>query len=255
MSSAGTTRVKFSVAVGRYFCGSPGSPPFLVRPTPVQAQSIPPQLAGQDLVITAQTGTGKTLAFLLPMLERMLQQKTSRGISALILTPTRELALQINQGFTQLAAGTGIRAAAVVGGMSENVQLQAIRKGAQVLIATPGRLHDFLQRNLVKLGGVQTLGLVGILVGPMLVSFLQALLEMLRKELDSFGPTDGNLVQVLADGTTAAGGSTAICTSPRNSAVAAAGEPGNGRCTRPTPAFMLRESMDRWDSEPRPIEP
>ena len=128
-----------------------------VTPTPVQAQSIPQQLAGHDLVITAQTGTGKTLAFLLPMLERISQQKNSRGVTALILSPTRELALQINQSFALLAAGTGIRAAAVVGGMSENAQLQAIRKGAQVLIATPGRLQDFLERNLVKLGGVQTL--------------------------------------------------------------------------------------------------
>src|SRR5689334_25084936 len=90
-----------------------------VSPTPVQAQSIPQQLAGHDLVITAQTGTGKTLAFVLPLLERMSQQK-SRGVNALILSPTRELAIQINQAFNQLAAGTGIRAAVVVGGLSEN---------------------------------------------------------------------------------------------------------------------------------------
>src|SRR5712691_6052696 len=83
-----------------------------VQPTPVQAQAIPPQLAGRDLVITAQTGTGKTLAFLLPLLEKLLREKPAQALnspSALILTPTRELAIQISQAFLQLAAGTGIR--------------------------------------------------------------------------------------------------------------------------------------------------
>ena len=74
------------------------------------------------------------------------------GVSALILTPTRELAIQISEVFLKLAAGTGIRAAVVVGGLNEQTQLKAIRKGAQVVIATPGRLSDFLERNLVKLG-------------------------------------------------------------------------------------------------------
>ena len=128
-----------------------------IQPTPVQALAIPPQLAGHDLVITAQTGTGKTLAFLLPMLERMLKQTRPPGISALILTPTRELAIQIGEAFAQLAGGTAIRAAVVVGGMNEQKQLLAIRKGAQVVIATPGRLNDFLERKLVKLGSANTL--------------------------------------------------------------------------------------------------
>jgi len=122
-----------------------------VQPTPVQAASIPKQLAGHDLVITAQTGTGKTLAFLLPLLDKLVKENRGIGVNALILTPTRELALQISACFTQLAGGTGIRAAAVVGGMNEQRQLLAIRKGAQVIIATPGRLSDFLNRRLVKL--------------------------------------------------------------------------------------------------------
>jgi len=126
-------------------------------PTPVQASSIPQQLAGHDLVVTAQTGTGKTLAFLLPMLDKLGKQTNIPGISALILTPTRELALQIHEAFGKLAAGTGIRAAVAVGGMSEQNQLQAIRRGSQVLIATPGRLNDFLDRKLFKLSGVQVL--------------------------------------------------------------------------------------------------
>src|SRR5271167_77855 len=128
-----------------------------VLPTPVQALAIPPQLAGHDLVITAQTGTGKTLAFLLPLLERLLTAGQLPGVNALILSPTRELTIQISEAFSKLAEGTGIRAAVVVGGLNEQAQLQAIRKGARVLIATPGRLSDFLQRKLVKLGGVRVL--------------------------------------------------------------------------------------------------
>src|SRR5580704_13763632 len=98
-----------------------------VQPTPVQAQSIPQQLAGHDLVITAQTGTGKTLAFLLPMLERLAKTGRVPGVSALILTPTRELAIQINESFIKLAENTGFRAAVVVGGLNEQTQLQNIK--------------------------------------------------------------------------------------------------------------------------------
>jgi ATP-dependent RNA helicase RhlE len=128
-----------------------------VQPTPVQALSIPQQLAGHDLVITAQTGTGKTLAFLLPLLERLLKHGNRPGVNALILTPTRELAIQISEAFSQLATGTGIRAAVVVGGLNEQRQLLAIRKGARVVIATPGRLSDFLERKLIKLGDAHVL--------------------------------------------------------------------------------------------------
>jgi ATP-dependent RNA helicase RhlE len=128
-----------------------------VEPTLVQAKSIPAVLAGNDVVVTAQTGTGKTLAFVLPMLESLGKQPRTPGISALVLTPTRELAIQISEVFAKLAAGTGLRAAVVVGGMSEHAQLQAIRRGAQVIVATPGRLADYLQRRLVQLGSVRIL--------------------------------------------------------------------------------------------------
>jgi ATP-dependent RNA helicase RhlE len=121
-------------------------------PTPVQAAAIEPALGGRDIVATAQTGTGKTLAFVLPLIERLAHQK---GVCALVLSPTRELAIQINEVFTKMAAGSGLRSAVVVGGLSENTQLNAIRKGAQVIIATPGRLYDFLSRRLVNLGGVR----------------------------------------------------------------------------------------------------
>src|SRR5258708_22718502 len=88
-----------------------------VEPTPVQAQAIPAALAGRDVVATAQTGTGKTLAFVLPMLESLTAKPAAPGVAAVILTPTREVALPIHEMFAQLAMGTGIRSAAVAGGM------------------------------------------------------------------------------------------------------------------------------------------
>jgi len=126
------------------------------EPMSVQAQAIEPALAGQDLVATAQTGTGKTLAFVLPLIQR-LENQPSAGVRGVILTPTRELAIQIHETFAKMAFGSGVRAAVVVGGVSEGTQLQAIRKGAQVLIATPGRLCDFLSRQLVDLRKVRML--------------------------------------------------------------------------------------------------
>ena len=102
------------------------------EPTPVQAQAIEPALAGKDIVATAQTGTGKTLAFVLPLIHRLQQKPARAGIRGVILTPTRELALQIGETFAKMAPGTGLRAAVVVGGLSENSQLQSIRQGAPV---------------------------------------------------------------------------------------------------------------------------
>ncbi|MGB7760059.1 MAG: DEAD/DEAH box helicase [Bryobacteraceae bacterium] len=125
--------------------------------TPVQAQAIEPALAGTDLVATAQTGTGKTLAFVLPLIHLLGKQPPQPGIRSVILTPTRELAMQIHEVFAQMAAGTGIQATVVVGGVSERTQLNSIRKGSQVLLATPGRLYDFLSRQLVDLGKVRIL--------------------------------------------------------------------------------------------------
>ena len=123
----------------------------------MQAQSIPQQLEGHDLVITAQTGTGKTLAFVLPLLEKLLKAQPAAagraaGPSALVLSPTRETC-DSNQSNASACwpRARSIRAAVVVGGLNENSQLQAIRKGAQVVIATPGRLNDFLERRLVNL--------------------------------------------------------------------------------------------------------
>ena len=126
-----------------------------VEPTPIQAQAIPPALLGLDVVATAQTGTGKTLAFSLPIIEILGRATLSNKPQVLVLTPTRELAIQIYEAFTAVAVNTGIRAAVVVGGMSEQKQLQAMKRGVQVVIATPGRLCDFLKRRLVVLDGVK----------------------------------------------------------------------------------------------------
>jgi len=128
-----------------------------VTPTPVQAQAIPPLLEGRDVVATAQTGTGKTLAFAIPIIEALAAVPRSKVIKILILSPTRELAIQIDAAFKQLAQGMRIRTAVVVGGLSEARQLHDIKAGAEVVIATPGRLCDYLQRRLVDLSGTGTI--------------------------------------------------------------------------------------------------
>src|SRR5581483_9305331 len=117
--------------------------------TPVQSNAIPPALSGRALLATAQTGTGKTLAFLIPVAERLLTIR-SAGVQALGLVPTRELAIQVQQQYAQLR-GKKLRAAALaMGGASERQQIGPLRT-ANLVIATPGRLEDFLRRNLVKL--------------------------------------------------------------------------------------------------------
>ena len=127
-----------------------------VTPTPVQAQAIPPIMEGRDVVVTAQTGTGKTLAFSIPVLEALAAAPRTRTIKVLILSPTRELAIQIDAAFRELAHGMRIRTAVVVGGMSETKQLRDIQAGAEVVIATPGRLCDYLDRRLIDLSGAAT---------------------------------------------------------------------------------------------------
>ena len=125
-------------------------------PTPVQAVAIPKALEGKDVLATAQTGTGKTLAFLIPMIEQLLQQVTP-GIAALVLVPTRELAMQVVAQYDALRGKQLLPAALVVGGLSEGTQLNALRRGARVVVATPGRLEDFLGRKLVNFRSLRVL--------------------------------------------------------------------------------------------------
>jgi len=126
-------------------------------PTPIQSAAIPHALEGKDLVATAQTGTGKTLAFIIPIIDRLLRLPGSRAVQALVLVPTRELAMQVHEQFEQLRGRTIAPAALVIGGVAERQQLHAIRSGARLLVATPGRLEDYLGRKLVDLRNVQVL--------------------------------------------------------------------------------------------------
>jgi ATP-dependent RNA helicase RhlE len=131
-------------------------------PTPIQEQSIPAVLAGRDLFGCAQTGTGKTAAFSLPMIQLLDEQRGTRPagkrrIRSLILTPTRELALQIRDNIQAYSQFTSLRCVAIVGGVSQSGQERALSQGTDILIATPGRLIDLLNQGLVDLQHVQIL--------------------------------------------------------------------------------------------------
>ena len=126
------------------------------NPTPIQARAIPPALEGKDVIGTAQTGTGKTLAFLIPIIE-MLNREPSRQASALILLPTRELAMQVHEQYENLRSKSTPEAALVIGGASEKTQIQSLRAGSSMVIATPGRLQDFIDRKLVDLRQIKIL--------------------------------------------------------------------------------------------------
>jgi ATP-dependent RNA helicase RhlE len=125
-------------------------------PTPVQVAAIPPALAGKDVLATAQTGTGKTLAFLIPTIEKLLLHNAP-GITALVLVPTRELAMQVADQYNVLRGKRLPPPAVIMGGAAENRQLAAIRAGARLVVATPGRLEDFLDRKLVSFADLQIL--------------------------------------------------------------------------------------------------
>ena len=123
-------------------------------PTPIQRRTIPDAVGGRDLIGTAQTGTGKTAAFLLPILERLLEQPTGR-ILALVLTPTRELAIQAEDFLKKLGRHTRLRGAAVYGGVGMGDQERALRGGAEIIVATPGRLLDHMSRGYVRFQDVR----------------------------------------------------------------------------------------------------
>jgi ATP-dependent RNA helicase RhlE len=136
------------------------------KPTPIQTQAIPPVLAGRDLIAIAQTGTGKTAAFALPLIQRLMASTPARSptvphaarpIRALILTPTRELASQIGEGLETFAKNTGLRHEVIFGGVSEERQKQALKRGVDILVATPGRLLDLMGQRVVEFSTLEAL--------------------------------------------------------------------------------------------------
>ena len=127
-------------------------------PTEIQSQSIPLVLEGNDLIGCAQTGTGKTASFAIPILQ-LLHQKPKQGkiIRTLVLTPTRELAVQINDNFTMYGKNLPIKNTVIFGGVSQNAQVNAIRNGVDVLVATPVRLLDLMSQGIIKLNQIEIL--------------------------------------------------------------------------------------------------
>ena len=127
------------------------------KPTPIQEQAIPVALQGRDLLGLAQTGTGKTAAFALPILHRLATTQAKRGVRCLVLAPTRELAEQILQSFRELGQHLGIKSIAIYGGVSKGPQLAGLRRGAQIVVACPGRLLDHVSQKDIDLTGIEVL--------------------------------------------------------------------------------------------------
>src|SRR5882724_9124194 len=127
------------------------------RPTPIQAEAIPVALAGRDLIGCASTGTGKTAAFLLPILQRLHVGGAHGRCHALVLSPVRELAMQIDEQALALGYHVGITAVSVVGGVDMRPQERALRAGAEIVVATPGRLLDHMRFDYVDFGALEVL--------------------------------------------------------------------------------------------------
>ncbi|ULQ57183.1 DEAD/DEAH box helicase [Flavihumibacter rivuli] len=131
------------------------------QPTPIQSKAIPNILQGRDLLGCAQTGTGKTAAFAIPMIQLLMAKKSQqpgyKGIKALILTPTRELAIQIKESFKAYGRFTPLRHTVIFGGVSQEKQVQELRRGIDILVATPGRLLDLMQQKIVSLKDIEFL--------------------------------------------------------------------------------------------------
>ena len=128
------------------------------EPTPVQAEAIPLMLAGRDLLAQASTGTGKTAAFALPMIQRLVEDAAGRGRTrALVLVPTRELAMQVSEAIHKYARGTPIHVVPLYGGSSMEQQIRSLKRGADIAVATPGRALDHLRRGTLKLDAVKVL--------------------------------------------------------------------------------------------------
>src|SRR5215469_12774113 len=124
--------------------------------TPIQQLTIPPALEGRDVIGTAQTGTGKRLAYLTPLIET-LDREPVRSTVALVLLPTRELAIQVHEQYEHLRTRRMSKAALIIGGVSEKAQIQSLRAGSDLVIATPGRLQDLMNRKFADMHDVKML--------------------------------------------------------------------------------------------------
>lgn len=124
------------------------------EPSPIQSKTIPLLLEGRDVLGCAQTGTGKTAAFALPILQNLSKSK-SRNIRAMILTPTRELAIQINESIEKYSKYTSIRSGVIFGGVGQKPQVEMLRNGIDILVATPGRLNDLVNQGYIKLSKIE----------------------------------------------------------------------------------------------------
>jgi ATP-dependent RNA helicase RhlE len=126
-------------------------------PTPIQQQAIPAILSGRDVLACAQTGTGKTASFSIPVLQKLSQQKRGNGIRALVIVPTRELAIQVSENVNKYGAKLPVRSVLLYGGVPQTKQVQALRNGCDLVIATPGRLMDLIQQRALNLSGLEIL--------------------------------------------------------------------------------------------------
>ncbi|MCP2044788.1 DEAD/DEAH box helicase [Pontibacter sp. HSC-36F09] len=175
------------------------------QPTPIQEQAIPHLLAGRDVLGCAQTGTGKTAAFAIPVLQMLHNQKNraSNTIKTLILTPTRELAIQINESFASYGKNTGVRHTVIFGGVSQHAQVQTIKRGVDVLIATPGRLLDLIGQGFISLKHVEffVLDEADRMLDMGFIHDIKRIIPMLPKQRQSlfFSATMPPVIQALAD--------------------------------------------------------
>lgn len=126
-----------------------------ITPTPIQQQAIPVALKNKDVLGLAQTGTGKTAAFSIPIIQLLTQEKNHHGIKALIITPTRELAIQIDECITEYAKYTRLRHAVIFGGVKQKSQTDELKQGVDILVATPGRLLDLMNQGFIKLDAIR----------------------------------------------------------------------------------------------------
>ncbi|PVY41304.1 DEAD/DEAH box helicase [Pontibacter virosus] len=175
------------------------------QPTPIQERAIPHLLAGTDVLGCAQTGTGKTAAFAIPVLQMLHNQKNRapKTIKTLILTPTRELAIQINESFASYGKNTDVRHTVIFGGVSQHAQVQELKRGIDVLIATPGRLLDLIGQGFISLKHVEffVLDEADRMLDMGFIHDIKRIIPMLPKQRQSlfFSATMPPVIQALAD--------------------------------------------------------